>query len=273
MIEAPGSDRVGFLAPDEPVWRGLRREGLLLPRLAAAGVPIPVLLAADDDLRLQIRSRVPGSVGHDVEHLVFGTPSSSDSAPRYSPACPLTSRGRRLAGELGVALARFHRAIPVDEARRWGFAEREPEDWEKVAAVLAVHAPDLLAPLGRLRRWEAGLPPDTVLAHGDVHMFNVGVDARTGALLGLFDFDAVALAHRYEDLKFLLSNGRPFAEEASRAYGEASGEDVSFSLMACFHARSALAHFEFVAPTADRFPQIVGWSRAAVRELLPEWAT
>ena len=271
MIEAEGSPRVGFLASDEPGWRRLRLEGVLISRLAAAGVPVPTLASEDETLGLQVRGRVPGTVGHEIERLVFGTPSLPDSALRYSPECPLTAPGRHLARELGGAIARLHCAVPADEAKELGFGEREPENWERVAAVLAHAAPDLLGPLERLRRWEADLPPDPVLAHGDVHMFNMGVDAETGALTGLFDFDAAALAHRYEDLKFVLSNGYPFASQALRAYGETAGVEGSLSLLARFHVRSALAHFEVVAPTAPRFPQIVEWSKSAVRDLVPEW--
>lgn len=271
LIEAPGSGRVGFLAPDERSRRRLRLEGLLLPRLAASGVPVPALIAEDEELGLQVRSRIPGLVGHDIESLVFGTSLTLDPSPRYRPDCPLTAPGRRLAGELGTAIARFHDAVAVDEAKELGFGKREPEDREKAETVLSDLAPDLLAPLGHLRRWEATLRPDKVLAHGDVHMFNAGVDAATGSLNGLFDFDAVSLAHRYEDLKFLPSNGLPFAEAALRAYGDASGVDGSLALLARFHVRAALAHFGSVASTAERFPLIIAWSRSTVRELVPEW--
>lgn len=251
----------------------MRREGSLLARLARAAVPVPALIAEDEDLRLQVRSRVPGLVGHEIERLVFGTPSPPDSAHRYRPDCPLTVPGRRLAYELGTAIAKFHRAIPVTEVRKRGFEERQSENWERVASVLGSHAPDpdLLAALGHLRRWEAGLPRRRVLAHGDVHMFNVGVDVRTGILLGFFDFDSSCLAHPYEDLKFAFSNGYRFAERALRAYGEAAGEEVSLTLLTRFHVRAAFAHFEYVAPDSARFPQIIGWSRAAVRQLTPEW--
>lgn len=273
LIEPEAADVIAFLSPDEAGWHRLRREAALLVRLAPTGVPAPDLIAENRALRLQIRTRVSGLVGREVERLCFGSRPLPDPAARYRPDCPLTSQGRRLAAELGSAVALMHRAVPVVEARRLGFGDRESEDWERVTAVLRVHAPDpdLLSALGHLRRWEACLPREVVLSHGDVHLFNVGVDASTGALMGVFDFDAACIAHPYEDLKFVFSSGYQFAARALRAYGETASREISLPLLKRFHLRAALAHFEHVAPGSGRFPQTLDWSRAAVRALAPEW--
>ncbi len=270
FVEPDDASFVGFLAA-EPGWRKLRQEAFLLERLAAADLPVPAVAFENEDLRLQVRDRIPGIVGQDVERLCFGTARLPDAAARYGPDCPLTDRGKRLAEDLGPAVALLHRAVPVGEARAMGFADREPADWARVSSVLRTHAPDLISAVFHVQRWESDLPRETGLTHGDLHLSNVAVDPDTGSLSGLFDFDAACLAHPYEDLKFAPSTGLPFARRMLRTYAETTGGQTSLPLLYRFHLRAALTHFEHVSPNSDRFPEIIDWSRAALGALIPEW--
>lgn len=120
----------------------------------------------------------------------------------------------------------------------------------------------------RLRDWFAALPDDPVIALGDIQMHNMGVDAATGALVGVFDFDSAAMAHRLEDFKYLPSFRVAFTRVALEAYSAAGGPPVDLDSVERFHVFSALEHFTFVDDASPRWTEIIEWSRAALDRFL-----
>lgn len=270
------SGHVVFVAPDAAGWRRLEVEASLLARLCDVGPWIPRVLMRDEDARMQVRARIDGVGGHAIEAMVFGAGVRLSEVQRYADDCPITAAGERLARELGAALAVVHGSITAEQGRALGLpASTEAVDFDAVALTLREHVgePLLLAALDHARRWVGALRPDPAVTHGDPNMHNLLADPATGALLGLIDFGDTNVAHRWEDLRYLHSNGVPFVRLALRAYAEVAGVSVDEREIGRYHVVSAFHHFMRVPPDAARFPEIIAWTSSAVRHLAPEWMT
>jgi aminoglycoside phosphotransferase (APT) family kinase protein len=266
MADCPGS-RVAWIAEDDEAWARLRREGELIAILAAAGCQVPRVIGVDQVARLQVRSRLPGISGHAIEGLVFGKGRGVvPSAERYRHNSPLTEAGRALARDLGTAIAALHRA-PVEEARALGLRSTsyltilDEIDRQLARSVLRL---DFRTAVARLQDWFVSLPEDPVIAFSDIQMHNMAVDAATGALVGFFDFDDAAVAHRLEDFKYLPSFGVAFTRVALEAYSAAGGPPLCLDDVGRFHVLSALEHFILVDDASPRWAEIIEWSHAAL---------
>lgn len=266
---------VGFVAVDQAGWVRLEHEAALVQALQpAVGDRLPPVTVHDPQIRLHLRQRVPGLVGHDVERLVFGLPALPPSQDRYLDGCPLTPAGARFAEDLGRTLAQVHASVPVSQARGLGLAARTAATTLDAAGrVLVDHvqAPTLRNAFEHLRRWWAQRTYDSVPVHGDPHLFNVVVDPGNGSLRALLDLDEAHLGAREEDLRYLCSNGVPFARRALAAYRETAGVDVDETEVWRFHVRAAVEHLAWVPVHAPRFPHIVAWAQAAIDALAPRW--
>jgi aminoglycoside phosphotransferase (APT) family kinase protein len=270
LVDGPG-DRIAWIAEDDEGWTRLRREGELIATLAAAGCRVPRVIRVDEVARLQVRSKLPGISGYAIEVLVFGESVPVPSAARYRHNSPLSEAGRMLARDLGAEIAALHRApVPPDlnkEARTLGLRRTsylttlDQIDRQLARSTLLR---DFRTAVPRLRDWFAALPDDPVIALGDIQMHNMGVDAATGALVGVFDFDGAAVAHRLEDFKYLPSFGVAFTRVALEAYSAAGGPPIGLDGVGRFHVLSALEHFTFVDDASPRWAEIIEWSHAAL---------
>jgi aminoglycoside phosphotransferase (APT) family kinase protein len=269
MIACP-DERIAWIAEDDEGWARLRREMELIGTLAAAGCRVPRIIGVDEVARLQIRSRLSGITGYAIEGLVFGASVRVPSAARYQYNSPLTEAGRVLARHLGAEIAALHRA-PVEQAgtlglRRTSYLTTLHQIDRHLARSSLLR--DFRAVVPRLRDWFAGLPDDPVIALGDIQMHNMGVDRATGVLVGLFDFDSAAVAHRLEDFKYLPSFGLAFTRVTLEAYSVAGGPPLGLDGVGRFHLLSALEHFTFVDDTSPRWAEVIEWSHAALDRFL-----
>jgi hypothetical protein len=230
-------------------------------------VTVPALLARAPDQWVQVRRKINGVNGFPVEHLIFGREERVPSLERYQPRFPITALGKRLAADLGRAIGALHGAVTADEARGWGFAETAYLDiLDQVAIRLSAFPAlaDLHTAVPPLRTWFAALPADPVVALRDLQMHNLAMSGADGRLLGLFDFDDAAVAHRLEDFKYLPSMGIEFVTTALDSYAETGHPPLSLSAVWRFHVLSALEHFLFVDENSRRWGEIADWSRRAV---------
>jgi aminoglycoside phosphotransferase (APT) family kinase protein len=269
MVDCPG-DRIAWIAEDDQGWDRLRREGEFIATLAAAGCRVPRVIGVDEVARLQVRSKLLGISGYAIERLVFGGSGRVPSAARYLDNSPLTKAGRVLAGDLGAEIAALHRA-PGEEARTLGLPSTSYlTTLDQIDRRLECSAGlrDFRTAVIRLRDWFAALPDDPVIALGDIQMHNMVVDAATGALAGVFDFDDAAVAHRLEDFKYLPSFGVAFTRVALEAYSAAGGPAVGLDAVGRFHVLSALEHFTFVDDASPRWTEIIEWSHTAIDRFL-----
>jgi aminoglycoside phosphotransferase (APT) family kinase protein len=270
LVDGPG-DRIAWIAEDDEGWDRLRREGELIAILAAAGCRVPRVIRVVEAARLQVRSKLSGISGYAIERLVFGESvcvafGADGPAARYQHNSPLTEAGRALARDLGAEFAALHR-VPVEEARTLGLRSTsylttlDQIDRQLARCALPL---DFRTVVPRLRDWFTALPDDPVIALGDLQMHNIGVDAETGALAGVFDFDDAAVAHRLEDFKYLPSFGIAFTRVTLEAYSAAGGPPVGLDDVGRFHVLSALEHFTFVDDASPRWAEIIEWSRTAL---------
>jgi aminoglycoside phosphotransferase (APT) family kinase protein len=271
-VHLPG-DRIVFVADDREGWARLRREARLLERLGGEPrVTVPKVVGQSERGWVQIRRKIPGVNGFPVEDLIFGRGPKVPSVERYRPDFAITDQGRRLARDLGGAIAGIQQALDAVEARAWGFGDTDYLKMLDDVAVTLARFPslaDLQAAVPPLRSWFAALPPDPVLACRDLQMHNLAMSPDDGRLLGLFDFDDAAVAHRLEDFKYLPSMGIEFTSLALDGYASAGGPRLGLPAVWRFHLLSALEHFLFVPPDAPRWVEIADWSRRALAAMPP----
>jgi hypothetical protein len=264
---------LAFVADDDEGWVRLRREEALFARLRGrVCCEVPAIVTMADAPRVMIRRMVPGIQGAPLERLVFGRHEKQLPGSRYAPDLPLTPEGRRFAADLGRAIAEIQRAVTAADAGALGFACAGYLGLlDDVEAALAPRAElaDLRASIPPLRAWFAALPDERALCLRDVQMHNVAVDPATGALAGLFDVDDAAVAHRFEDFKYLPSFGVEFARVAIDAFARAGESPPTLEHVGRFHVLSALEHFLFVPEGTARWAEIVEWTRAAIARFVP----
>lgn len=95
-------------------------------------------------------------------------------------------------------------------------------------------------------------------------MHNLAVDAATGGLAGVLDFDDASVAHRLEDFEYLPSFGVAFTRVALEEYSAAGGPPIDLDAVGRFHVLSALEHLTFVDDRSRRWAEIIEWGRAAL---------
>ncbi len=120
---------------------------------------------------------------------------------------------------------------------------------------------------------------DRVLIHGDVGLHNLALDAESGCVSGIFDYDNAAWADR--DSRYLLfdvgRDGREDTLDAALAiYEPAVGRFVDCNRIRLYNAACAINFLAFRAgPVAEQKPcgrtlaEDIRWVRAALSKLAP----
>ncbi|WP_422748785.1 phosphotransferase family protein [Mycobacterium sp. WMMD1722] len=184
-FDAVGESRQALIlrtGPPEEVHAGMKLEASAQQRAAAAGAPVPRILAADD-----------AAVTLGSPYLICETIPGETIVRRIYRT--LDDGGReRLLIQCAEALAAIHRADPVgiglsesDQLTEWHDQLDEMNDttatFEWAFRWLAAHRPE---------------PAEQVLVHGDFRMGNLIVDD-TG-LAAVLDWELVHIGEFYEDL-------------------------------------------------------------------------
>jgi Phosphotransferase enzyme family len=270
-VEHLPDGRIAYRAGDEAGWTRLSAEAELLRRLRPrVSFAVPEVVATDQGNRRQVRRKTAGANGFWIEELVCGLPGHVPYAARLRPDFPITVAGRRLAGDLGRAIAELQRALSPAEAAGLGLAETTYlPDIDEIHACLEDDATlaDLRPAAHLTRVWFQALPADPVFTHGDLYAPNLAVDETTGALAGIFDFDQAAIAHRLDEFKYLPGFGLPFMMVLLEAYEAHGGRTIGMSDLWCIHAYAALEHLTRVARGTLRWSRVVEWSRAVAARL------
>lgn len=175
----------------------MRAEAACLRAAAAAGVPVPALLAAGDDAPgigapFLLMDHVPG-----------------ESIPRKLQRDPAFAGVReRLAAELGAVLGRIHRSATAELT---GLDSGDPLDaLERVYRGLDDHRPAVEIGLRWLRDHRPP-PRPAVLVHGDFRLGNLLVDD-TG-IRAVLDWELAHLGDPIEDLGWLCVRAWRFGAE------------------------------------------------------------
>lgn len=212
-----GHGWVLFAAPDPGGWRRLEAEAARLRFLAdRLGVSIPKVLAEDPGIRVQVRSFVPGLL---ASSALGSLGVLADPHPSPGPPADLSPAALGFTRAMGTLLARLHAASPSDPAMALG---RFP--WATMLADSGCGDPEAIRALDLGPAWTEG--STDVLCHGDFHAENLLIDPDSGRVVGLLDFELMALAPRAWDLSFA-ARLRPAAlASVLAAYREAGGLEV-----------------------------------------------
>jgi len=253
------ADHVAFAVDDAQGWQRLEQEAWVARRWLDYGVPAPRVLAADETVGVQVRSRLHGLTGAAVEERLFEGPPGSRQH--------LSAFGARLAASYGDLAARIRRAIPLAEAQLVGFplSPRRQLDFDAVLERLRVvdSTKTLHRAALRSRAWLEAVPAPDALIHGDLHFFNLCC-AEDGTIIGVFDLGHAGIDATATELLYVHSLGRAFVELAIDAYGPVDLRDVARA-----HVRIALDHLEWHGPGTPRHDAIIEWISTALDELCP----
>ncbi len=161
---------------------------------------------------------------------------------------------RRLGAELGQFLAALHR-FPMARAEALGIPVASVAGGRERRSAFLAHARERVAPLLNeperepFARWLASLDrPEPsaftpVLLHGDLGDDQILVDARTGRVTGVIDFDDAAIGDPALDFAGLLRHlGAPFTRQALHAYGASDDVVAAMVQRAAVYAAIAPLH-------------------------------
>jgi aminoglycoside phosphotransferase (APT) family kinase protein len=187
--------------PPDDVHAGMELEARVQERAAAAGAPVPRILAADDS---------PAALGN--PYLICNAIAGETIVRRIHRS--LDEAGReRLLGQCAQALAAVHRADPDGI----GLPESEPlTEWRDRLDEMA----DTTAAFEWAFRWLAAHrpPPSPLrLVHGDFRMGNLIVDEQ--GLAAVLDWELVHIGEIYEDLAWFCIRAWRFGAPEARGAG------------------------------------------------------
>ena len=225
------SDRIVFVAPSEEAATRLSTEADLLALMSKrTKLELPRVIYRDPRTGLQVRRKIRGIQIPSGQEQLFGA----------SP------QGLTLAKGLGEAIASIHGSITREEGLAIGLSSVEPRHLSPdaisalQAAALNIDQMEIIEHLLAIHRNEPPSKSDVVVVHGDIWRGNMAIDAESGGLNGLFDFDDCGLADRHFDLRYAHSFGEDFAVCCFAAYSAKSGTAISIRRTAMYHAMSAL---------------------------------
>lgn len=218
------------IGPPDEIHAGMELEAAALTRAAAAGAPVPHVMAASNS-----------TVALGNPYLVCDFIGGETIVRRIQRALDDASRADLL-GQCARALAAIHRADPT------GIGLEEADELDAWHAQLDEMA-DTTATFEWAFRWLAAhRPPQSskVLVHGDFRMGNLIIDtsARPARLAAVLDWELTHVGEVYEDLAWFCIRawrfGAPRAlgagglggiDDFLRAYEEASGTTLDRSAM------------------------------------------
>ena len=203
--DPPGAPRAG----------AMRREAALLRAAAAAGVPVPEVVDADDDSIVMQRL-----FGETIARRILRDDAYAEARPR-------------LAAQLAQAAAALHHGVGADDVPGL------PDDTDVLATLrdtldrLGEPHPALELGLLRLARSRPA-PTGRCVVHGDLRLGNVVVD-ETG-LVGVLDWELAHLGDPIEDLGWMCVRSWRFGG-ASPAAGVATREQLLDAYLAAGGAK------------------------------------
>jgi hypothetical protein len=253
---------VAFAVDDYVAWRRLQQEDWLLSKWRNAGAPVPRVLRSDASRHVQVRERMHGLTGKELEDKLGLHP---DVRERLDDA-PLSPLGARLAASYGELAARFRRAVGVPDAHAAGLSTTSHRAVDVDAAISALESTDASTAAKRAARrardWLVELPPITAVIHSDLHFYNICASPE-GDITGVFDLGDSGIDTAETEFLYAHSLGTRFVRTALEAYGQPLDEKRIIHA----HLRTALDHILFHGPGTERHASIVAWA-TAVFELL-----
>lgn len=200
----------------------------------------PRILFESQDGEFDVRTMVPGSV---------------DAWSAYHRLRDDDEYAFQAGSEIGAMLAQQHSRIAAADASSW-LPHRpewpEPREWIRERLPRVIDDAELMARAYAVIDAYEHVPvdeADRVLVHTDVGFHNLAIDSESGAINGIFDYDAAAWADRHHDFRYLVleCDRHAMFEGASSTYEAITGITIRRDRVLLYNAASAVSYLAFRA--------------------------
>lgn len=162
---------------------------------------------------------------------------------------------RRIGTAVGAILAEQHACIDARDAASW--LPRRPS-WPEPREWILERLPDVVENADLRSRADAVIcayesvdvpDDDRVLAHTDVGLHNLAIDAESYAVNGVFDYEGAAWTDRHHDFRYLVLDDGPYdlIDAAARAYEDILDRHIDLNRVLMYNAACAVSFLAFRA--------------------------
>lgn len=264
LVRLPGL-RLAWLATSERGIERLRTERRVLRLVAErCSFRVPLVVFESDNGELDVREPVPGTTD----------PRAAYSAVRDDPR-----RAREIGAAVGALLAQQHSRIAAADVSSWLPRQPEwpePRAWIRERLHTVVDDPRLMArALAIIDDYESVSvsEADRALVHTDLGLHNLALDPESGAVNGVFDYEAAAWADRHHDFRYLVFDFASHAllDAAIEAYQPLVGRAIRHDRVLLYNAACAVTYLAFRAGKAPEerwcgrtLAEDLRWSNGAI---------
>jgi hypothetical protein len=232
---------LAWFAASAPGLAALRIERRVLRLLETrCSFAAPRVLFESADGALDVRSMVPGS---------------SDAFDVYAEIRKRRELAVEMGRAIGAILAEQHSRIGPEDVAEWlplQPAWPEPRDW------IYERLPGVISDSGLIARAMAVIETyesvavedaDRALVHTDVGFHNLGIDAHSFAVRGIFDYNGAAWADRHHDFRYLVFDldGYEMLDAAASVYEAAVGYAIQRGRVRLYNAACAVSFLAYRA--------------------------
>jgi aminoglycoside phosphotransferase (APT) family kinase protein len=216
--------------------------------------------------------------GWDVRRMVAG---KFEPLRVYERVMREAGFARKVGERMGAVLACQHTAIPAVELADVGLPSKPswppPVAWAEERLPRATNDKSLVdRALRLLARYESEEARVTVrvLGHTDFGFHNIVIDATSGAVIGVFDYDSAAWCDPHHDFRYLLLDieGEALLDGAAQVYEAATGVTLDRDRVRLLNAACAVAFLAFragsgpdEAPAGRTLAEDLRWTNLALR--------
>lgn len=260
-----------FLPQERLAWFAASAEGRTrlaterrLLRLVAerCSFAVPRILAVDESAGFDIRAMVAGTAD---PFSVFNAVKQQSVADRVGKA-------------IGSLLADQHQNIRHQDVHGW---LRNGLTWPESAGWVAQRLPRVVDDQSLIEAAAAAMAAyeavrvsadDRAVVHGDFGYHNLGIDAATWTVNGVFDFEGAAWADRHHDFQYLPDGRNNFLLDAALPeYATRTGIQLDRARILLYNAACAVTYLAFRdghAPEEEwcgrTLSEDLDWTRAAI---------
>src|SRR5262249_26357889 len=206
-------------------------------------------------------------------------PGATDPWIAYAAVRDDPDRAREIGAAVGALLAQQHSRITAADVAGWlpRLPEwPEPSEWIGKRLHTVVDDARLIdRALAVIDDYEhvAVEERDRALVHADLGLHNFALDPKTGALNGVFDYDAAAWADRHHDFRYLILDLESHAlfDAAVAAYQPVVGRVIRPERGLLYNAACAVSYLAYRAGRAPEerwcgrtLAEDLSWSRGAI---------
>ena len=268
LVRLPGQRLAWFAASSSGLQR-LRAERRVLRLLEARcsfGAPRVLFESRDEEF--------------DVRTMVAGT---SDAWAVYAEVRDDSRRSIQLGTAIGAILAEQHSRISASDVSEWLPATPawpEPRDWISERLPSVVDDADLIARASHVMEAYESVSLeeiDRALVHTDVGFHNLGIDPKSFAVHGIFDYDGAAWADRHHDFRYLVFalDRYEMLDAATSVYEAVVGCSIRRDRVLLYNAACAISYLAYRAGTEPEerscgrtLAEDLQWSKHAIAKAL-----